>query len=74
MTKELQLPEGKGFQTSGIQIEYTKSRDVLYISGYFDNCVGIEGTEISFTEFCNRLGIDLKKKRWLSTTKEVIHG
>ncbi len=61
--KELIFPEVKGYQTSGIQIEYTNSRDVLYISGYYDNCVGIQGTEISFKNFCDRLGIDLKKNR-----------
>ncbi len=61
--KELILPEVKGHQSSGIQIEYTKSRDALYISGYYDDCVGIQGTEISVKDFCARLGIDLKKKR-----------
>jgi len=60
-SKELIFPEINGYQTSGIQIEYIKSRDALYISGFYDNCVGIEGTKISFTEFCNRLGIDLKR-------------
>ena len=64
--KGLILPEGA--ESSGIQIEYVKSRDVLYISGWYDDCirgeiVGIEGTEISFSEFCDRLGIDLKRRR-----------
>jgi len=63
MSKEIILPERKGYQTSGIQIEYIKSRDVLYISGFYDNCVGIEGTEIKFKDFCDRLGIDIKRKR-----------
>lgn len=62
--KELILPECRNWQTSGIQIEYIKSRDVLYISGFYDSCVGIEGTEISVKDFCDRLGIDIKKKRW----------
>lgn len=62
-TKKLELPENVPYQSSGIGIEYIKSRDVLYISGYYDHFVGIEGTEISFKEFCDRLGIDLGKKR-----------
>ena len=61
-SKELILPEVEGSQSSGIQIEYIKSRDVLYISGYYDGCVGIQGTEISFQDFCTRLGISLKRK------------
>lgn len=49
--------------SSGIEIKYIKSRDSLYISGYYDHIVGIEGTEIKFKEFCNRLDINLGKKR-----------
>ena len=60
--KQITLPE-VDYRSSGIQIEYIKSRDVLYISGYYDYCAGIEGTEISFKDFCNRLGIDLRKRR-----------
>ncbi len=62
-SKEIILPERVGYQTSGIQIEYTKSHDVLYISGFYDSCVGIQGTEISVKDFCDRLGIDLRKVR-----------
>ena len=62
-SKELIFPEVKGHQSDGIQIKYIKNRDILYISGFFDNCVGIEGTEINFKDFCDRLGIDLKKER-----------
>lgn len=63
--KSIELPERKpnDFRTSGIQIEYIKSRDVLYISGYYDECVGIQETEITFKDFCDRLGINLNKKR-----------
>jgi len=63
MPKEIIFPEMEGRQSSGIQVEYTKSRDVLYISGYYDDCVGIQGTELSVKDFCDRLGIDLKRKR-----------
>jgi len=58
----LEFPEDNQFRSSGIQIEYIKSRDVLRISGYYDHIVGIEGTEISFREFCDRLGINPLKK------------
>lgn len=60
--KEIIFPEILNL-SSGIQIEYIKSRDVLYISGYYDHFVGIEGTEISFKDFCERLGINLTKER-----------
>jgi len=42
---------------SGISITYTKSRKTLYISGWYDHCVGIEGEEIPLGEFMARLGI-----------------
>ena len=55
--KKLLLPEVEGYQSSGIEVEYIKSRDVLRISGFYDLIVGIESTEISFKDFCERLGI-----------------
>lgn len=51
-----------GHKDSGIQIEYIKRRDVLNIHGWYDHFVGIEGQEISFSDFCDRLGIDLNKR------------
>jgi len=60
--KEITLPE-VAYQSAGIQIAYIKSRDVLYVSGFYDHFVGIEGTEISIKDFCDRLGIDLNRKR-----------
>ena len=61
--KQLQLPKDNQYRSSGITIEYVKSRDVLYISGWYDHFVGIESTEISFKDFCDSLGIDPLKKR-----------
>ena len=64
--KELVLPpeDDYGPRGSGIAISYIKSHDVLYISGFYDGgCGGIQGTEISVKEFCEKLGIDLKRKR-----------
>jgi len=55
--KKLLLPEVEGYQSSGIEIEYIKSRDMLRISGWYDSMVGIESTEIAFKDFCERLGI-----------------
>ena len=65
MTKprELIFPEIKGKQSAGIQIEYIKRRDTLNISGFYDSFICITGTDISFKDFCNRLGIDLSKVR-----------
>jgi len=49
-----------GTPSSGIQIDFIKSRQVLYISGYYDHYVGIEGKEFTLKEFCTRLGITSK--------------
>ena len=46
-----------GNSSSGICIEYIKSRNVLWIWGWYDGMVGIQGTEIPLDEFCQRLGI-----------------
>lgn len=43
--------------SSGITIEYVKSRDVFYISGWYDLMVGIEGAEISRSELFSLLGV-----------------
>jgi hypothetical protein len=48
---------------SGIDITYVKSKDSIEIGGWYDSCVGIQSTRMSFKVFCERLGIDLKKKR-----------
>ena len=61
--KMLTLPERKGYQSSGITIEYGKGKDTLIIGGFFDAIAGIESTEITVSEFCKRLGIDLKRQR-----------
>lgn len=45
---------------SGITVEWTKTRGVLYIDGWYDTRVGIQGTEISLREFFDRLGITSK--------------
>ena len=55
--KKLIFPEVPWYQSSGIEVEYIKSRDVLRISGWYDSIAGIESTEISVKDFCERLGI-----------------
>ena len=47
-----------GNESSGICIEYVKSRKTLYIFGWYDHIVGIERTEITLQEFCEKLGIE----------------
>jgi len=61
--KQMQLPKDYLSQSSGIMVEYIKSRDVLNIWGWYDHFVGIESTEIPFKDFCEQLGIDPLKKR-----------
>ena len=46
-----------GSQSAGITIIYIKSRKTLYISGWYDDCAGIEGGEIPLTDFLEKLGI-----------------
>ena len=59
--KALFLPDK--CEAAGIAITYIKSRDVLVISGWFDHIAGIESTEMSVKDFCEELGIDLKRRR-----------
>jgi len=46
-----------GDSSDGILIEYVKSRNVLRISGWYDDIVGIAAWEIPLKEFCDKLGI-----------------
>jgi len=48
-------------ERSGIKVEYVKSRNKIGIFGWYDTYVEIEGFEMDFDEFCEKLGI--KKKR-----------
>jgi hypothetical protein len=58
MPKTVYFPEPAGPRDrSGIAVEWTKTRGVLHISGWYDTYVGIQGTEISLREFFDRLGI-----------------
>jgi hypothetical protein len=50
----------KNAKHSGIQIEYTKSRKSLYICGWYDSFVGIDGTALTLEQFFKLLGITEK--------------
>jgi hypothetical protein len=51
---------GGDAQHSGIDVTFVRSRGKLYISGWYDSFVGIEGEELSLSEFFKRVGITLK--------------
>jgi hypothetical protein len=55
MPKTIYLP--KDASRSGIAIEWTKTTKRLYIHGWYDSFVGIEGEGMSLREFFDRLGI-----------------
>lgn len=63
MPKTIYLPpdDGHGKRYSGIDITYTKSRNVLSIGGWYDSFVGIENTELYLSEFFRQLEIPPKK-------------
>lgn len=53
-----------GDDSSGIDVTWTKSTQRIYISGWFDGFVGIQGESLTLKEFFDRLEItekDVKK-------------
>jgi hypothetical protein len=48
---------GPESQRTGIRIEWTPSTERLYISGWYDFMVGIEGESLTLREFFDRLNI-----------------
>ena len=67
MAKAKRIDLTPSYGGSGITIEYVKSRDVFYISGWYDSFVGIEGGVLTRAEFEERLGIPA------TAPKEVVH-
>lgn len=57
------LSIAKDYDRSGIDVNYVKSRKMVYISGWYDGIVGIEGGEFTLQEFFNKLGITEKDCR-----------
>jgi hypothetical protein len=56
MPKTLYISEGYSNST-GIRVTYTKSRRAVYISGWYDSFVGIDGKEFTLKEFFSALGV-----------------
>ena len=50
----------KGHSRSGISVTWTKSKQRIDISGWYDSCVGIEGESFALKDFFDRLGISEK--------------
>jgi hypothetical protein len=48
---------GPEWQRTGSSIEWTPSTERLYISGWYDGMVGIEGESLTLREFLDRLNI-----------------
>ena len=61
MPKKIYIPENAKYD--GINVEWTKSTGTLYISGWYDGCVGISGEKIKLEDFFSRLGITEKDCR-----------
>ena len=55
MPKSLRF--SKSYANSGIEVEFTKSTQMIYVCGWYDSCVGIEGTSLSLKDFLGGLGI-----------------
>ena len=49
-----------GDESSGVGIEYVKSKKLFHIYGYYDHFVGIKDRTISLKDFCKKLGITEK--------------
>lgn len=54
------VPDKPHEHHSGIMVSYTKSTNKIYISGWYDSFVGIEGKEWDLADFLNELGITKK--------------
>jgi hypothetical protein len=67
MTKRFYVP--KNAKNSGIEVIWTPSSQQLYVSGWYDSMVGIEGESMSLRKFFDRLGITETdcKKAWKVT-------
>jgi len=59
-----------GGYSSGVDITWTKTTQNIYIGGWYDGCVGIEGKSFSLKEFFDELGITEKACRKAFATKK----
>jgi hypothetical protein len=60
MPKTTYFPEGEGGKYSAISITWTPSTQRISLSGYYDGCVGIGGTNLSLIEFLEKIGVKSK--------------
>ena len=58
-----------GNESSGIGVEFVKSRRVIRVHGWFDHYCGIEEHEITLVDFCRKLGIG--KRELLRVVREL---
>ena len=49
-----------GDKHEGVAIQFIKSRKVVFVYGWYDTYIGIEGNDIPLEDFCRRLGIQRK--------------
>jgi hypothetical protein len=63
MPKTMYLPRTTYKINSGIMIEYVFGTQMIYISGWYDTFVGIEGTEMKLGDFLKELGVKPKDLR-----------
>ncbi len=60
MAKAKTLYISNSNNSNGVDITWTKSRQTLYISGWYDSFVGIQGEEFTLKDFFEKLGITEK--------------
>ena len=63
MPKTIYFPPSVVNMRSGIDVTWTPSSGRLYIGGWYDSTVGIEGTDMGLGEFFSALGITEKDCR-----------
>jgi hypothetical protein len=49
-----------GNASEGITVEFVRSRNSIWLCGYYDHCVGIRGGQFTLAEFFRRLSITKK--------------
>lgn len=63
MPKKITITKDSMMRSSGVQIEYTPSTNRLWIGGFYDSCVGIEGEGFALSDFFKALEIPAKNIR-----------
>ena len=63
-----------GNESSGIMIEFVKSKDLLCIHGWYDSFVGIEGACINIQHFLEAIDISPNKLRRIADMIDYTKG